>query len=134
MAGTGIGVDGGSRNVKVLQGRDKGGQFQVLTLGLVKRSLDKDGVAKDDIGDAIQEAISVAAPKKARYLEELGRPDAASSWHFLTGDAAAIQAVTVIDFKRSAHGRIASNGRTPGRRRGYRTAMQSAQTRRRRDR
>jgi len=36
----------------------------------------------------------LAAAKKATYLEDLGRPSAESGWHFLTGSAASIDALT----------------------------------------
>lgn len=65
MAAMGIGVDGGSRNAKIIQGRDKSGEFQILSVGLVKRDLGKDGTASDDVADAIREVIAAAAPKKA---------------------------------------------------------------------
>jgi protein SCO1/2 len=37
---------------------------------------------------------ALAAAKKAHYLQSYGRPTAATGWHFLTGDAAAIQQLT----------------------------------------
>ncbi|HMO04798.1 MAG TPA: SCO family protein [Kiritimatiellia bacterium] len=40
------------------------------------------------------EGHELAAAKKANYLEYLGKPEAAAGWHFLTGDEAAIQALT----------------------------------------
>ncbi len=36
----------------------------------------------------------LAARQKARYVAQLGKPDAAAGWHFLTGDEAAINALT----------------------------------------
>ena len=36
----------------------------------------------------------LAARQKARYLAQLGKPEAAEGWHFLTGDEAAIDALT----------------------------------------
>jgi protein SCO1 len=41
-----------------------------------------------------REGPELAAAKKATYLKRYGRPQAAAGWHFLTGDAAAIQALT----------------------------------------
>lgn len=41
-----------------------------------------------------RETPAVAAEKKTMYMEMLGRPDAASGMHFLTGSEAAIHAVT----------------------------------------
>jgi protein SCO1/2 len=40
------------------------------------------------------ETPALAAKKKAFYLKRYGRPDTASGWHFLTGQAPAIDAVT----------------------------------------
>lgn len=40
-----------------------------------------------------EETHVLAARKKATYLAELGRSDAAGAWHFLTGDEASIQSV-----------------------------------------
>ena len=37
---------------------------------------------------------AIAAEKKAIALKELGQPDAANGWHFLTGDQPAIRALT----------------------------------------
>jgi protein SCO1/2 len=39
------------------------------------------------------ERPALAAAKKAEYLEDYARPDAAAGWHFLTGDASSIAAV-----------------------------------------
>ena len=36
----------------------------------------------------------LASRQKARYLAQLGKPQAAAGWHFLTGDEAAINALT----------------------------------------
>lgn len=36
----------------------------------------------------------MAAEHKARYLRQLGKPAAATGWHFLTGDEASIRAIT----------------------------------------
>ena len=41
-----------------------------------------------------KETAALAAEKKAHYLTEYRRPDAAAGWHFLTGDADAIHALT----------------------------------------
>ncbi len=41
-----------------------------------------------------RESDRLARLKKQTYLEEYGRPSAASGWHFLTGDEAAIAALT----------------------------------------
>ena len=40
------------------------------------------------------ETPELAARQKARYLAQLDNPDAAAGWHFLTGDQAAIDALT----------------------------------------
>lgn len=40
------------------------------------------------------ESPSLARAKKAAYLRELGRPEAAPGWHFLTGNEAEIKRVT----------------------------------------
>lgn len=40
------------------------------------------------------ETPDLAARQKARYVAQLGKPDAAAGWHFLTGDQAAIDALT----------------------------------------
>jgi protein SCO1/2 len=39
------------------------------------------------------ETSDVAAKKKANYITELGKPEAAQGWHFLTGDAASGKAL-----------------------------------------
>ena len=54
-----------------------GEQFQVLTISF----------------NAI-ETPELARRQKARYLQELGKPEAAAGWHFLTGDSLNIQALT----------------------------------------
>jgi protein SCO1 len=54
-----------------------GEQFEVLTISF------------DD-----RETPEVAAAKKATYVEEYGRPNAAEGWHFLTGDKDAIRELT----------------------------------------
>ncbi len=41
-----------------------------------------------------REGPELAAAKKAHYVEEYGRAGAAEAWHFLTGDADAIRALT----------------------------------------
>ncbi len=41
-----------------------------------------------------RESPELAGNKRAAYLREYGRPDAASGWHFLTGTEAAIRQVT----------------------------------------
>ena len=41
-----------------------------------------------------KETPEMAAAKKARYLKRYGRPGAAQGWHFLTGPAASIDALT----------------------------------------
>ena len=41
-----------------------------------------------------KETAQQAAAAKKAYLERYGRPQAAAGWHFLTGDAAAVAAVT----------------------------------------
>ena len=38
-----------------------------------------------------EDTPALAAQKKATYLEQYRRPDAAAGWHFLTGDAASIE-------------------------------------------
>jgi protein SCO1/2 len=40
------------------------------------------------------ETPDLAARQKAKYLAQLGNPDAAAGWHFLTGDQAALQSLT----------------------------------------
>ena len=43
---------------------------------------------------------TVAAAKKAQYLERYGRPDTADGWHFLTGEPEAIQRLaTTVGFR-----------------------------------
>lgn len=41
-----------------------------------------------------KEDAELASAKKANYLKSLGRPEAASGWHFLTGDQPAIDKLT----------------------------------------
>jgi protein SCO1/2 len=41
-----------------------------------------------------RETPALAAAKKKTYLDRFGRPGAAENWHFLTGDAEAIEALT----------------------------------------
>lgn len=43
---------------------------------------------------AADETPAMAARQKARFVQDLGRPEAAEGWHFLTGDAATIQKLT----------------------------------------
>jgi protein SCO1 len=43
-----------------------------------------------------RETTEVAAAKKAEYLKRYGRPGAASGWHFLTGSAESINALTKV--------------------------------------
>jgi protein SCO1/2 len=46
------------------------------------------------------ETPELAAQQKTKYIEKLGRPAAADGWHFLTGDQAAIDAITeAVGFK-----------------------------------
>jgi protein SCO1/2 len=54
-----------------------GAEFTVLTVSIDPR-----------------DTPALAAAKKAHYLQSYGRPAAATGWHFLTGDAAAIQQLT----------------------------------------
>lgn len=42
------------------------------------------------------ETPSLAASKKAAYVEQLGKPEAEHAWHFLTGDQAAIAKLTSV--------------------------------------
>jgi len=56
---------------------DAGREFEVVTVSFEPR-----------------ETPDQAASAKKTYLERYGRPGAAEGWHFLTGDAAAIEAVT----------------------------------------
>jgi len=56
---------------------DVGKQFNVVTVSIDPR-----------------EKPDLAAAKKAVYLERYGKPEAASGWHFLTGDAPAIEQLT----------------------------------------
>lgn len=41
-----------------------------------------------------KDTAALAAEKKTHYLTEYRRPDAAAGWHFLTGDADAVRALT----------------------------------------
>jgi protein SCO1/2 len=60
-----------------------GKQFNVVTVSIDPR-----------------ERPELAAAKKATYLERYGKPDAAGGWHFLTGDAPAIERLTqVVGFR-----------------------------------
>jgi protein SCO1/2 len=56
---------------------DVGNQYDVLTISFDPR-----------------ETPALAAAKKAEYLKRYGRPGAASGWHFLTGSAESINALT----------------------------------------
>lgn len=56
---------------------DTGAQFDVLTVSFDPR-----------------ETAALAAAKKETYLADYRRPGAAEGWHFLTGDEAAIRALT----------------------------------------
>jgi protein SCO1/2 len=56
---------------------DAGREFEVVTLSFEHK-----------------ETPQQAAAAKKGYLERYGRPQAAAGWHFLTGDAAAVAAVT----------------------------------------
>ena len=56
---------------------DAGREFEVVTVSFEPK-----------------ETAAQAAAAKKTYLERYGRPAAASGWHFLTGDAAAVAAVT----------------------------------------
>ena len=53
-----------------------GNQFDVVTVSIDHR-----------------EDAKLATTKKANYLKEYGRPEAAPGWHFLTGDEASIRAL-----------------------------------------
>lgn len=55
-----------------LPGRD----FEILTLSINHK-----------------EKSDIAAQKKSAYLKEYGKPEAASGWHFLTGDEASIRSL-----------------------------------------
>jgi protein SCO1/2 len=57
---------------------DAGREFEVITLSFEPK-----------------ETPEQAAAAKKAYLERYGRPAAAGGWHFLTGDAAAVAAVTL---------------------------------------
>src|SRR5262245_47197793 len=47
-----------------------------------------------------EEDSKLAAQKKSVYLQEYGRPEASSGWHFLTGDADSIRQLTkAVGFK-----------------------------------
>jgi protein SCO1 len=56
---------------------DVGNQFDVVTVSFNPR-----------------ETPEVAAAKKVEYLKRYGRPNAAAGWHFLTGSAESINALT----------------------------------------
>jgi len=67
------GLTGAMKMVKF----DVGNQFDVLTVSFNP-----------------QETPAIAAAKKQDYLKRYGRPGAASGWHFLTGPAESINALT----------------------------------------
>lgn len=69
-------VDGLTRSLRVLD-FDVGREFEVITLSF-------DPTDTPDLARA----------KKAQALQQLGQPDAARGWHFLTGDADAVSALT----------------------------------------
>jgi len=56
---------------------DLGGQFEVVTVSFNPK-----------------ETPELAAAKKKEYLQRYGRPNAAAGWHFLTGPAESINALT----------------------------------------
>jgi len=56
---------------------DAGKEFEVVTVSFNPR-----------------DTPALAAEKKQTYLKEYGRPGAAAGWHFLTGDATAIERLT----------------------------------------
>ena len=50
-----------------------------------------------------EDTPALAAAKKQNYIKEYGRPGAAAGWHFLTGDAAAIERLTrAVGFRYAA--------------------------------
>jgi protein SCO1/2 len=49
------------------------------------------------------ETPALAAATKARYLRDYGRPEAATGWHFLTGDEASVRRLTEVVGFRYAH-------------------------------
>jgi len=67
------GLSGSMKMVKF----DVGNQFDVITVSFNP-----------------QETSAIAAEKKQEYLKRYGRPGAASGWHFLTGPAESINALT----------------------------------------
>ena len=67
------GLSGSMKMVKF----DVGNQFDVITVSFNPR-----------------ETPAIAAEKKQEYLKRYGRPGAASGWHFLTGSADSINALT----------------------------------------
>jgi protein SCO1/2 len=69
-------LNGLAEGLRAMPG-DPGDQFEVLTISFDKR-----------------ETPELAADKKANYLEQYGRPQAADGWHFLTGDEEAIAGLT----------------------------------------
>ena len=69
-------LDGMVRTMRALS-FDVGKQFEVLTVSF-------------DPGDD----AALAAAKKQEFMQRYGRSEAASGWHFLTGDVAAIEKLT----------------------------------------
>jgi protein SCO1/2 len=69
-------LNGLTRSLRVLD-FDLGDEFDVITLSF-------DPSDTPELADA----------KKANYVQQLGQPEAAQGWHFLTGDADAIAQVT----------------------------------------
>ena len=75
MAGSGIGVDVGARTVRLVSGREKGGQFQLLTVGMAERKRAADGTPADSIEDATASAVAETDPKKAPTVVGLSGRD-----------------------------------------------------------
>jgi len=69
-------LDGLVRGMKELAWTP-GGEYEVVTVSIDPR-----------------ETPALARAKKQSYLEDLGRPSAESGWHFLTGSAASVDALT----------------------------------------
>lgn len=70
-------------------------QLNGLVDGLRTLSLDvPDDFEIVTVGFDPLEGPSVAKPKKDNYIRELGKPDAAKGWHFLTGKNDQIKALT----------------------------------------
>lgn len=68
-------MDGFTRALKEMEWTP-GEQFDIVTISI-----------------APNESRQLAHSKKVHYVEELGRPEAAAGWHFLTGDQASISRV-----------------------------------------